>query len=104
MRGLLDSVADGSCDTWDYGWFLSCWRQGMVGCLPAVNLVENIGFGSPLASHCRRGRSPLPPAGELSWPLHHPDRRVIDSRADAIVFERLYAPSPLLRAWRRLAP
>lgn len=102
MRGFLDSVMDGSCDTWDYGWFLSCWRHGMVGCLPAVNLVENLGFGSPLASHCQRGHSPLPPPGKLAWPLRHPRTRRIDPRADAVVFERLYAPSPILRAWRRL--
>ena len=104
MRWFLDQVAEGSCDTWDYGWFLSCWRDGMTGCVPAVNLVQNLGFGDAGATHCCQGRSPLPPARTLAAPLHHPLVRQLDARADARLFDRLYAPSLALRAWRRLSP
>jgi hypothetical protein len=102
MRRFLDQVAEGSCDTWDYGWFLSCWRHGMKGCVPAVNLVRNLGFGDSGATHCRQGRSPLPAAGTLAGPLRHPHHRQLDPQADARLFDRLYAPSLALRAWRRL--
>ena len=104
MRALLDQVAAGTCDTWDYGWFLSCWQHGMAGCLPTVNLVRNLGFGDAGATHCLRGRSPLPRPGSLAGPLRHPPHRQLDARADARLFDRLYAPSLALRAWRRLLP
>ena len=104
MASFLDDVAEGRCDTWDYGWFYSCWRHGLHGCLPAVNLVRNQGFGDPLASHCQKGRSPLPPPRSLPLPLGHPARRRPDPRADAVLFERLYAPRLPLRAWRRMQP
>jgi hypothetical protein len=104
MAAFLDDVAEGRCDTWDYGWFHSCWRHGLHGCVPAVNLVRNIGFGDPRASHCQRGRSPLPPPRSLPMPLRHPRHSSPDPGSDALLFERLYAPRLPLRAWRRIQP
>ena len=69
MRRFLDGVASGEIDTWDYGWLLSCWRTGMVGCLPAVNLVNNLGFEDLWTTHCQRGRSPLPHDTSLDYGL-----------------------------------
>jgi hypothetical protein len=101
MTPLLDSVLTGNCDTWDYDWFLSCWQQGLRSAIPQVNLVSNLGFGSNLASHCKRGRSPLPPPATLSWPLRHPPSKLEDPQADRQLFERLYAPKLPMRIWRR---
>lgn len=101
MAPLLDSILAGDCDTWDYDWFLSCWQQGLCAAVPQVNLVHNLGFGSTLATHCQRGRSPLPHPATLSWPLRHPSSKLDDPRADRQLFERLYAPKLPLRIWRR---
>ncbi|MEI8234922.1 MAG: glycosyltransferase [Verrucomicrobiota bacterium] len=32
-------------NTWDFQWFYTCWTLGGLTVVPAVNLIENIGFG-----------------------------------------------------------
>ena len=104
MGSRLDEVVEGRCDTWDYGWFLSCWQAGLLGCVPAVNLVRNIGFCDPRAVHTQLDHSFLPNPRELKLPLVHPSNRQPDRRLDRRLLDRLYAPSLQLRAWRRLVP
>jgi hypothetical protein len=104
MGSRLDEVVEGRCDTWDYGWFLSCWQAGLLGCVPAVNLVRNIGFCDPRAVHTQLDHSFLPNPRELNLPLVHPSNRQPDRRLDRRLLDRLYAPSLQLRAWRRLVP
>ena len=47
---IFDRCARGEIDTWDYQWTFACWAQQGLTCLPAKNLVTNIGFG-PGATH-----------------------------------------------------
>lgn len=88
----LEQLAAGWIDTWDMVWQLSCWQQGYLTCLPAVELVENIGFGGE-ATHTLDERSPLGPRGTLALPLVHPAVIQADRRRDAHTFRVLYRRS-----------
>lgn len=94
-------------DTWDYPWNFSCWAHGGLGIVPAVNLVDNIGFG-PGGTHTTEGDSQLAPATALPFPLRHPRRVKCNRRLDR-EYERLYLPAErprpgwraaLVRRWR----
>ena len=98
----LERVHRGECDTWDYIWTYSCWREGLLTCLPAVNLVTNIGFGHSLATHTTAGRSPHGPVGTLEPPLRHPQQRLADRRADRHTFLSQFQPPLPRRALGRL--
>ena len=43
-------------DTWDYSWMLTCWAHNGLATYPALNLVENIGFGND-ATHIQENNS-----------------------------------------------
>jgi hypothetical protein len=87
--GWLEALAAGRIDTWDMIWQLSCWQQGFLTVIPAVELVENIGFGGD-ATHTLDERSPLGPRGSLAFPLVHPAVIQPDRHRDADTFRRLY--------------
>ena len=56
--------------TWDYSWIYSCWTRDGLTVMPAVNLVENLGFG-PDATHTQDGTSHLRiAAGKLHLTRH----------------------------------
>ncbi len=89
-RQWLEQLAQGpNPSTWDVIWQFSCWQQGFLTVLPAVELVENIGFG-PDATHTLDQRSPLGPRGSLPLPLVHPQVFLPDRVRDADTFQRLY--------------
>ena len=88
----LDQLAAGRIDTWDMVWQLSCWQQGFLTVIPAVELVENIGFGAD-ATHTLDELSPLGPRGTLPQPLVHPAVIQADRLRDADTFNRLYRRS-----------
>jgi hypothetical protein len=98
----VERVYRGECDTWDYIWSYSCWRHNMLTCLPAVNLVTNLGFGHPRAVHTRFGHAPHGPWGELAEPLRHPDQMVPDRRADGHTFRTHFQPPLARRAVARM--
>lgn len=45
-RLTFASARSGRVNTWDYPWVYSCFLQGGLSIVPALNLVTNIGFGS----------------------------------------------------------
>ena len=85
----LDQLSAGQIDTWDMVWQFSCWQQGFLTVIPAVELVENIGFGVD-ATHTLDERSPLGPPGSLSFPLRHPTVMQADRLRDQDTFRRLF--------------
>jgi len=87
----LDQLAVEQSDIWDMAWQLSCWQQGFLTVIPAVELVENIGFGVD-ATHTLDERSPLGPPGSLSFPLRHPTVMQADRVRDQDTFRRLFQP------------
>jgi len=97
----IEAVWQGQCDTWDYIWTYSCWRQGLLTCLPAVNLVDNVGFGHAHATHTRDGRSPHRGTAALETELLHPQQLVRDRAADDVTFRTQFQPPLLQRALGR---
>ena len=79
-------------NTWDYAWMLTCWAHEGLATYPAVNLVENIGFGGD-ATHTQEGDArqlPALPLGKLSFP-----RKIVRNvSADRFTFHTVF----LLRA------
>ena len=69
MFGL---VASGKRDSWGYRWMLTNWRLGRLSVFPRVPLIENVGYGEA-ATHTRQTSYRLMPAGDLSFPLVHPE-------------------------------
>lgn len=70
---VMQKVADGRVDTWDYQWSYTLFRNGGLSCMPQVNLISNIGFG-PEATHTtdsRNSAANLRPA-DLPSKLVHP--------------------------------
>jgi hypothetical protein len=41
----FQTFMDGECDTWDYSWHYSVWRERGLSILPTTNLIMNIGIG-----------------------------------------------------------
>ena len=85
----LDQLSAGQIDTWDMIWQFSCWQQGFLTVIPAVELVENIGFGVD-ATHTLDERSPLGKPGSLRFPLRHPTVMQADRLRDQDTFRRLF--------------
>lgn len=101
-RGTFDTVYVRQVDSWAYRWTYSCWRNGGLTALPAVNLVQNIGFGLD-STHTHNPDSPIAnlPAGELAFPLRHPPAVVPDERSDARTQRLLFDPTLRVKlAWR----
>ncbi len=89
---LLDTIWDGTLDTWDYQWMLACWLQNGLCALPSVNTVSNIGF-LPGAAHLTADRCDANlPARELVFPLRHPASFVPDRRVED-AFDRINYPN-----------
>ncbi|MDD5389719.1 MAG: glycosyltransferase family 2 protein [Gallionellaceae bacterium] len=106
-RRILDRTHAGLIDTWDYQWLFSNWLNHRVNVIPQVNLVSNIGFGAQ-AHHTRNLTSAANMvAGELAFPLAHPQALLPDQEADRYTFKGSYLPSPqavvrkLMRPGRR---
>jgi hypothetical protein len=97
----FDACVRGAIDTWDYQWLYACLTQQMLGIVPAVNLVSNIGYG-PDATHTLHAGDGLAarPHGTLAFPLHHPTTLVRDVAADRRADTTIHAvDNPL---WRRI--
>lgn len=70
-------------DFWDHQWTFAIWNQDGVACLPNVNLVSNIGFGSE-ATHTFFNKKTImdEPLKEMKFPLSHPQLIAADKAAD----------------------
>ena len=83
-RNILDSMARGEIDTWDYQWNFNCFRQDGLCVVPSVNMVSNIGFG-PAATHTKDSlsRSANRQCQVYSGPLLHPSKIERGASSDA---------------------
>jgi hypothetical protein len=94
---VLNKVHAGQIDTWDCQWTLSCWRNGLLTVIPAVNLISNIGFG-PGATH-----TPVPnryaamETNSMGFPLIHSSFVEPDSAADAYTGKTMYREYSMVR-------
>ncbi len=76
---------------WDALWGMSVGLAGQLTITPAVNMIDNIGFG-PGATHNHLPRA-LPPARPMPFPLVHPKERQVNRRvARELEFDALWMP------------
>lgn len=99
-RMVLDFVADGSLDAWDFVWFASCWMHGGLSAQPRTNLVNNVGFDSRATHTKKPNKLARMPIQELEFPLRHPRFLIRNRKADARIEREVYSNLPnLLRLW-----
>ena len=91
---LFDSIHDKTSriDTWDHQWNYACWSQNGLAVEPKVNLVANLGFGRPDATHTSTSNNPV--LERLSLPeelteIHHPPFVVRNREADTYIFDHV---------------
>jgi hypothetical protein len=85
----LDKSYCKKINTWDYSFLFSCWANSGLTCLPAINLVSNIGFDAQ-GTHLKNpsdGNASIV-SGEIQFPLMHPP--VVFRSAEADKFEDLH--------------
>ena len=99
---ILQNVADGKVDTWDFQWMLACWFQNGLAILPNVNLVSNIGFGAD-ATHTFSSNSTAVDgsqcsvaAKEMAFPLKYSGLMIQDAPFDRFMQDALYDYFPKL--------
>lgn len=90
----LSSIVDGRVDTWDYQWTYSKLVQSGLSLIPAVNMIQNLGFGQ-MATHTFdiNDKRKFVPVGNVSYPLKHPGFVIRDVEADARFFREFIAES-----------
>jgi hypothetical protein len=101
-RRAWDRAAAGKIDTWDYQWTYCYLRHGMLGLLPRVALIENIGFG-PGATHTIGAEDARAAVEPMRFPLLHPATIEPDLEAEARASRRFFwRPSLPSRLWAQL--
>lgn len=82
----VEAARQGTLDTWDYQFWYTLLTRSQLTVIPTVNLIRNLGFGRPDASHTTYDH----PLGNLSLrdvalPLRHPRHIIPSRRADGVV-------------------
>ena len=95
-RRTWNEAAAGRYDTWDYQWTYCYLHQGMLGILPRVALVENIGFGSD-ATHTSGMEGLCAPVEPMAFPLRHPVSMEPDEEEEAGASRRFFSGNPLIK-------
>ena len=100
-HNAFQKTYDGSVDTWDRAWTLTCWLQNGLCILPNANLVSNIGFTAE-GTHLTYEHSPFScmPTEEMSFPLRHPSMILRNAQADE--FTQSYQFGLLARLYRKI--
>jgi hypothetical protein len=103
--GLFDRVSRGEIDTWDYQWAYTTFKRDGVACMPAVNLISNIGFGAD-ATHTIDPEAKLAnlPSAALPLPLSHPRHVAADGAADAWTLQNVFGIDSRPAGQRRQGP
>lgn len=104
-RRTWNAAAADPHDTWDYQWTFCYLRHGLLGVLPRVTLIENIGFG-PDATHTSGAGMHGPAVEPMIFPLRHPAIIAPDLAAEERASRRFFSSRSLaeriIGRWRRL--
>jgi hypothetical protein len=74
-------------DVWDYQWIYACWCQNGLTIVPNVNLVSNLGWGRPDATHTSdESHLAQLPTGDI-WEIRHSPFVIRHQDADAYTFD-----------------
>jgi len=80
---------------WDTQWYFTLRSQNQLSIAPMVNLVTNIGFGDPNATHTTR-KQDVPVPSAISFPLKHPQYVLRNKKLDDTTIKKLFF------SWKRL--
>lgn len=84
-------TAAGEVGTWDYQWVFHCWMSGGLSCMPAHNLISNIGFDERATHTTESGHDHANlPTQPLAFPLKHPATVARHQQADRWSSENLF--------------
>jgi hypothetical protein len=89
----FDLMARMAVDTWDTQMVNAAMRNSALAVIPNVNLVDNIGWGTD-ATHTVELPPYIQPAGEVQFPLKHPEVSV-DTKADRAMNKLVYQATPI---------
>jgi hypothetical protein len=80
---IFEDTYNGTIDTWDYQWILSCWIHGGLSITPNTNLISNIGYNK-FATHTTNKNDPRSdlPVYQMMFPLKHPGFIIHDELSD----------------------
>ena len=99
---IFEKVYLGKIDTWDYQWVFANFIQGRVNIMPNVNLISNIGFGRPDATHTlANSKEANLPTEAMMFPLIHPLVLVVNTAADNFEYKKFLYQSILSRAYNK---
>jgi hypothetical protein len=83
--------------SWATQWFFTLRLQNQLSISPAMNLVVNIGFGDPNATHTTRKQDKYPfSASAISFPLKHPKYILKNKKLDYLITKKIFF------SWKRL--
>ncbi len=96
---IFNGIRSGKNSTaWDYQWNWMMWKNIMLGIIPNDNLVENIGFGRPDATHTKfRSIFSNLEVKKIDFPLVHPKNIFRNRVADDFTQRNNYV------LWKELA-
>jgi hypothetical protein len=104
-KRYFDNIHAHRVDTWDTQWIFTCWLQGALSIVPAVNLVTNIGFRSDATHTTRETGIANRPACDIG-PLQHPPAispSLLEDRSDFLNVHNGRSFTRRNRLHRRLA-
>lgn len=91
-KDQIQAIYDRKMDTWDFQFFLTCWKANSLCIVPKENLVYNLGFGE-FATHTT-GQIPQcvveSEPTEISFPLKHPNVVKRSVEADKLVNSNVF--------------
>lgn len=90
---------DGDARGWDHHWWVTIMSRGGLSAVPAVNLVENDGYGEG-ATHTRADKEPWP-AVPMEFPLRHPAAVQLNRAVEAELELVLLRTDGELSRWAR---
>jgi hypothetical protein len=100
---MFDATLADRNDTWDYQLAFAVQAHRALSLTPAVNLVQNIGFGAAATKTSRRNRFAEMPVEAMPFPLIHPAPLERHAAADRATEDAQYlvhsARTRLLRSW-----
>jgi hypothetical protein len=89
--------------SWAYAWFYSILKHDGYCIFPKINLVENIGFGEPDASHTtKKEESKMIVARSLDFPLVHPEKVEVRDNFNQTLFYATQKKQHRLWIWYAL--
>lgn len=90
---------DGDARGWDHHWWVTIMDRQGLSVVPAVNLVENDGYGEG-ATHTRADKEPWP-AHAMEFPLVHPPRVELNRAVEGELELVLLRTDGQLSRWAR---